>query len=167
MKKILIFGNSGSGKTTLAKRLVDQYGLAHLDLDTIAWQAASDPQKPPERQSRLESKRAIDAFCSEFDNWVIEGCYSDLLEMVSERANEAIFMDLPIAECVENAKNRPWEQHKYASKEAQDQNLTMLLDWIKDYENRRDTFSKRAHQDYYDNFNGQKKRILSNRRFDD
>lgn len=167
MKRILIFGNSASGKSTLAKRLVDQHGLAHLDLDTIAWQATLDPQKPPERQSISESKRLIDAFCSGFDNWVIEGCYSDLIEMVSERANQAIFMDLSISECVENAKNRPWEQHKYASKEAQDQNLAMLLDWIKDYENRTDTFSKRAHQDCYEKFNGQKKRILSNRRSDD
>ena len=38
MRKILIFGNSGSGKSTLAGKLCAGNGLAHLDLDTLAWQ---------------------------------------------------------------------------------------------------------------------------------
>jgi len=37
MEKILIFGNSSEGKTTLAKELSLQNNLAHLDLDTLAW----------------------------------------------------------------------------------------------------------------------------------
>src|SRR6266436_8125163 len=37
MRRIVVFGNSGSGKTTLARVLTSQYGLAHLDLDSLAW----------------------------------------------------------------------------------------------------------------------------------
>ncbi|MEN1961331.1 AAA family ATPase, partial [Luteimonas sp. MJ246] len=36
--KVLVFGNSGSGKSTLAKRLAEEHGLAHLDLDLIVWE---------------------------------------------------------------------------------------------------------------------------------
>ncbi len=37
--KVLVFGNSGSGKSTYAKALSKRHGLAHLDLDTIVWEA--------------------------------------------------------------------------------------------------------------------------------
>lgn len=163
MKKILIFGNSGSGKSTLAQKLVDEYKLAHLDLDTIAWQAAaSAATSPPQRQLLSKSKASIDSFCNTHNEWVIEGCYSDLLELISDRANEAIFMDLSVDQCVENAKSRAWEPHKYSSKEAQGQNLKMLIDWIKDYEKRDDTFSKLAHQTFYEQFDGAKTLISTN-----
>jgi len=63
LKRILIFGNSGSAKTTLAQRLCKQYQLAHLDLDTIAWQAAVSANKPPQRNALSKSKILIDSFC--------------------------------------------------------------------------------------------------------
>jgi len=55
------------------------------------------------------------------------------------------------------------EQQKYSSKEAQDQNLDMLIEWISDYEIRPDTFAKQAHQALYDNFTGVKTLISTNR----
>jgi adenylate kinase family enzyme len=45
--KILIFGNSGSGKSTMAKRHSEQSGLAHLDLDSIAWKASGEREEHP------------------------------------------------------------------------------------------------------------------------
>jgi len=163
LKRILIFGNSGSGKTTLAQRLCKEYQLAHLDLDTIAWQAAVSENKPPQRNALSKSKILIDSFCDTHSSWVIEGCYADLLNLVCDSANELIYMNLPIQLCVENAKNRKWEPHKYESKKAQDQNLEMLIEWIEHYDTREDTFSKVAHQSIYDGFDGEKRRIVSNR----
>ena len=87
---------------------------------------------------------------------VIEGCYSDLLELLLTEASEVVFMNLPIEQCVENAKNRPWEPHKYTTKAAQDENLGMLIDWIKAYHNRDDVFSLAAHQSVYSAFTGKK-----------
>ena len=58
MAKILIFGNSGSGKSTLARHLCKTQGLAHLDLDTLAWK----PTSPPERKPIDESLEEIKAF---------------------------------------------------------------------------------------------------------
>lgn len=158
MSKILIFGNSGSGKSTLAKSLGKSQGLAHLDLDSLAWEATI----PPVRKSLNVSKRKIDRFIKANDSWVIEGCYTDLLELAESHSSEILFMDLPIENCILNAKSRPWESHKYESKQAQDANLDMLIDWISQYTTRDDTFSFSAHQNFYRNYSGKKRIINSN-----
>lgn len=160
MKKILIFGNSGSGKSTLAKQLCEEYNLSHLDLDGLAWK----PTMPPERAPLEESGTAIQAFAATNTGWVIEGCYIDLMEIVAPLSEEIIYLNLPVELCLENAKQRPWEPHKYESKEAQDTNLSMLLEWIKNYEQREDTFSKAAHMDFYTNYSGKKTMHHSNER---
>ncbi len=157
-KRILIFGNSGSGKSTLAKKLSQEHMLEHLDLDTLAWQNSL----PPERLAIEDSAKQIQGFLVLNNAWVIEGCYSDLLNLLTAVATEIIFLDLPVIPCLENAANRPWESHKYTSKKAQDENLPMLLDWIKQYEVRTDTFSKLAHQNIFENFDGIKYRFHSN-----
>ncbi len=152
MKKIVIFGNSASGKSTLAKWLSGSEGLSHLDLDGIAWMDSV----PPKRKPLAESQEKIQAFMQANDAWVIEGCYADLLALVLPYANEMIFLNLPVNDCIDNAKARPWEPHKYPSKTAQDENLMMLLAWIAEYEKRDDVFSLRAHKNLYDNFSGKK-----------
>ena len=158
MKKILIFGNSASGKTTLAKQFAKHEKLAHLDLDLLAWQATT----PPTRKPLAESSESIKDFISQHDNWVIEGCYSDLLVIAQSASSEIIFMNLPIINCIANAKNRAWEPHKYASKVEQDANLAMLIEWISHYESRADTFSKAAHLEFYKQYLGEKKMLTAN-----
>ena len=160
MSKIVIFGNSGSGKSTLAKSLVLEENLAHLDLDTVAW----SPVQPPERMPIEQSSGLINEFLNTNNEWVIEGCYSDLLALVTGQADRMIFMNLPIEACITNAKRRPWEPHKYPTKEAQDANLNMLIDWIAMYGSRTDTFSKVAHEKLYEAFDGEKTMVLSNLR---
>lgn len=158
MRKIVIFGNSGSGKSTRAKNLVQNTKLAHLDLDSIAWQAVH----PPQRMSISESSVSINHFLNTHNQWVVEGCYSDLLALVTTKANELIFLDLPTSSCITNARSRDWEPHKYQTKEAQDANLDMLIDWISHYDTRNDTFSKAAHEKLYEKFQGKKTIYIAN-----
>jgi len=158
LSNILIFGNSGSGKSTLAKSICKTQGLAHLDLDSLAWEATT----PPKRKSLNISKAEIENFIKTNDCWVIEGCYTDLLELAKSYASEIIFMNLPTEDCISNARSRPWESHKYESKQAQDKNLDMLINWISQYAKRDDTFSIIAHQNFYNNYNGKKRIINSN-----
>ena len=75
-----------------------------------------------------------------------------------------MFLNLPITTCIENAKNLPWEPHKYKSKAAQDKNLAMLIDWISHYTVREDTFLKTAHKKLFDAFKGDKVMHVSNNR---
>ena len=79
-----------------------------------------------------------------------------------QQSTEIIFMNLPIESCISNAKARPWEPHKYKTKQAQDDNLAMLIDWIGQYSERNDTFSYAAHKQFYDGYHGHKKMITQN-----
>ncbi|MCO1336493.1 AAA family ATPase [Microbulbifer sp. OS29] len=160
MKKVVIFGNSGAGKSTLSKELSESEGLRHFDLDTVAWK----PVSPPERKPVDKSRKEINKFLGINEGWVIEGCYSDLLEIVLPVSSEIVFLNLPVETCISNAKNRPWEPHKYASKEAQDKNLNMLIDWISEYPVRDDTFSKSSHEALYYHFIGKKIMYTDNKR---
>ena len=152
MRKTLIFGNSASGKSTLAKTLFTSQQLPHLDLDTIAWL----DQTPPQRTPLDVANNKIKTFTAQHSSWVIEGCYANLLALLATEANEIIFMNLSPDLCMTNAKNRPWEPHKYPTKQAQDKNLAMLLDWIALYQSRTDDCSLQAHQDFYRDFEGKK-----------
>lgn len=158
MRRIIIFGNSGSGKSTLAMSLAVKDKLQHLDLDMLAWQ---DTQ-PPKRKPLKESGSAMSEFISTNDGWVIEGCYTDLLDLATAAANEMIFLNPGEEVCIENCRARPWEPHKYESMEAQNRNLDMLIEWIKQYRQRDDTFSLKAHRKLFDDFGGKKIEYVSN-----
>ncbi|WOJ92809.1 shikimate kinase [Congregibacter variabilis] len=157
MAKVVIFGNSGSGKSTLALRMSTDAGLSHLDLDTLAWQATKPPQRKPLQESELE----IIAFAQSHEDWVIEGCYADLIALAMPFASQLMFLDLSVEDCIAHAYARPFEPHKYASKKAQDANLNMLVDWIKDYPERDDVCSRAAHSALYEVFAGKKARITT------
>jgi len=160
MSQILVFGNSASGKSTLAKYLQAERGLAHFDLDTVAWLPSGTPVAPVRRELS-ESLELVDQFCNVEPDWVIEGCYADILTLLTQQASEMIFLNLPVELCIENARKRPWEPHKYASKDEQDANLEMLINWIADYQIRTDTFSSKAHQALFDAYLGKKTMLVS------
>ena len=154
--RVLIFGNSGAGKSTLARALVHRDDRAHLDLDTIAWKP-TEGSNAPERTPLDAAARTIDAFASEHDAWVIEGCYADLLALLTDRADAMLYLNPPLEACVAHARARPFEPHKYPSKQAQDANLPMLLEWIRAYETRDDAaFSADAHRRLFVAFDGRK-----------
>lgn len=155
MKKIIIFGNSGAGKSTLAKQLRQKFNLKHLDLDTLAWSDAEIPTRKP----LIQSTEEIDVFLSHSSGWVVEGGYTDLLDHVVEQVNEMIFINQGVDVCVEHCQQRPWEPHKYASKEEQDKNLAMLITWVKEYYIRDDAFSLKAHKEIFSRFSGNKSEI--------
>lgn len=126
-----------------------------MDLDTLAWL----PTDPPERMPLQASRAKIEAFINANKSWVIEGCYTDLLNIAGSTTTDIIFLDIGLEQCIQNARERAWEPHKYDSKAAQDANLEMLIDWIKAYDKREDNFSSKAHEAFFQSFTGKKKRI--------
>lgn len=95
---------------------------------------------------------------------MIEGCYVDLLSFVEKQADELIFLNVSVDQCIENAVSRPWEPHRYTTKYDQDENLDMLIKWIKWikwYEHRDDVFSHQAHLLFYQQFTNKKQMIVS------
>ena len=162
MKKVIIFGNSGSGKSTLAKEYADKFDLAHLDLDSLAWKQTS----PPKRRNIQSSLKDVLTFTEKNDSWIIEGCYADLLSLVTIKASIMIFINPGVDICISNCKSRPWEPHKYPSQQAQDANLEMLIEWVKQYPVREDEFSLKAHSELFSQFEGEKIEYTSNHRIE-
>jgi adenylate kinase family enzyme len=156
MHRILITGNSGSGKSTMAAQIAAEYGIPHLDLDTLAWES------PGVRRPLDDSVAAIRAFFDRNPEWVIEGCYAQLLEAVLPDATELRFLNPGVEACIGNCRSRPWEPHKYPSVEAQNQNLEMLIRWVRKYETRDDEFSLRRHRQLFAEFDGEKVEYTDN-----
>lgn len=150
-RRILILGNSGSGKTTMARALQDEFGLAHLDLDAIAW------AEPGERLPLAESVAALEAFVRSNASWVIEGSYASLARAALPFCTEFRFLNPGVEACVANCLRRPWEPEKYASREEQDAGLAFLLEWVRSYEQRDDEYGVAQHRAVFDGFEGAKR----------
>jgi adenylate kinase family enzyme len=158
---IVIIGNSSSGKSSLALQLAQEFNLSHLDLDTLAWEA----QETPMRRCLSASIEDINNFIHLNNNWVIEGCYGDLITEIIPFISLLIFLNPDVNTCLNNAKNRAWESHKYENLEAQNANLQFLKVWIKDYFDRTDELSFLYHQQLFRSFSG--KKIEYNQNWDD
>jgi adenylate kinase family enzyme len=151
-KRVLVMGNSGSGKSWYAKALAEREGLAHLDLDTIVWVPGKIAVARPEADVLADLRE----FAGASDAWVAEGCYGDLVEAALPWCTELVFMNPGVQACLANNTKRPWEPHKYASKEKQDSMLPMLLGWVESYYTRTDRCSLSVHRDVFDRFDGAK-----------
>jgi len=150
--RIAIIGNSGSGKSTLARQLAAVHTLASLDLDIIVW----EPGQVGVLRSREAMMADAKAFCESNDRWVTEGCYGELTRHVLEYSPVLLFLEPGVEACLANCQSRPWEPHKYASKEQQDERLDFLLTWVREYYTRDDDLSLRAHQAVFDSYRGPK-----------
>ncbi|MDJ0737245.1 MAG: shikimate kinase [Nostocaceae cyanobacterium] len=152
MQRILIFGNSSSGKSTLAKKFGKDLDIPVLDLDTIAW----EPNQVAVRRSHKDAVRDLQDFIKNNTSWVIEGCYSTLIEVVIDFSTEIYFLNPGVDKCLENNRHRPWEFHKFSSPEEQAKTFEFLQNWIQQYEQRNDEFGYLSHRIIFDNFQGKK-----------
>lgn len=153
--KILIYGNAGSGKTTLARRLSAQHGLSHLDLDCIVW----EPGQVAVQRAPDAVLDALNAFIACTSQWVIEGCYGDLVAATAQHCTELVFLNPGVEACLANNRLRPWEPHKYASMAEQDAMLQKLQSWVAGYHTRDDAWSYREHRRVFDEFDGPKREL--------
>jgi adenylate kinase family enzyme len=150
MHRILIIGNAGAGKSTMASRLSATLGIAHLDLDRLAWSGSGV------RRSLADSARLLDEFRARHGEWIAEGCYGDLIDLLIPHATELRFLNPGTEACVANCQRRPWEPEKYRSPEEQDAKLDFLLEWVRHYATRSDEYSLARHRSLYDTFSGPK-----------
>lgn len=145
--RIIVYGNAGSGKTTMARSL----GLPMLSLDHIAW-AASAVRAPIE-----VSLAALDDFMRQNDEWVIEGCYGDLIEHAVAHCTELRFLNPGVETCIANAHARPWEPSYCESPEEQQRLLEPLIEFIRLYETRDDEYGLARHRAIFEAYVGPKR----------
>ena len=154
-QRLLIVGNSGSGKSTLAKQLSAQHVLAHLDLDSIVW----EPGKIAVQRAMADALGDLERFIAQHSGWVIEGCYSELIEAALPHCSQLLFLNSGLEACLANNRRRPWEPHKYASAAEQDRMLANLQAWVESYYQREDAWSYSAHRRLFDQFDGSKQEL--------
>jgi adenylate kinase family enzyme len=150
--RIVIFGNSGSGKSTMARALAKRHQIAMLELDTVVWEPGQIAVLRPSDVIRGD----VEQFLASHEQWVVEGCYGELVEKMLDRCTEAIFLNPGLDVCIANNRQRPWEPHKYASAAAQDAMLKGLLQWVEGYYARDDQWSYAYHRRLFDSFAGVK-----------
>lgn len=157
LMRISIIGNSGSGKSTLARMLSAAHGLANLDLDTVAW----EPGKIAVARDPALAAGDVASFCQANPRWVVEGCYGSLIAATLPYAPMLLFVEPGIEACLAHCRARPWEPHKYPSKQEQDAKLEFLLAWVGEYYTRQGDLSLQAHQDLFDGYGGAKHKLIS------
>lgn len=157
LARIAILGNSGSGKSTLAQSLAQDGAIPTLDLDTIFWA----PNQIAVTRPIADAKTDLYAFCESNGSWIIEGCYASLIELALHYQPELVLVDPGLDACLENCRNRPWEPHKYPSKEQQDAKLSFLLTWVADYYVRDGDMSAKQHRALFDRYSGPKPHVTS------
>ncbi len=150
--RISIVGNSGSGKSTLARRLAEIHSLPILDLDTVAW----EPGRVAVPRSPAKATEELSAFLDAHDRWVVEGCYGNLTRVALGRSAALVFLEPGVEACLANCRSRPWEPHKYATPEEQQEWLEHLLAWVEEYYSRADSLSLADHRALFDSHDGRK-----------
>ena len=148
--RIVIYGNAGSGKTTMARKLAREFELAHLSLDDICWAAVGV------RRPLSDSIAALEAFIDAHAEWVVDGCYSDLIEAALPHCSELRFLNPGLEVCVRNCRSRPWEPSYCSSAEEQQRLLEPVIAFVREYEVRTDEFSLQRHRALFDSFPGPK-----------
>jgi adenylate kinase family enzyme len=150
--KVLVYGNSGAGKSTYAQALAARHGLSHLDLDSIVW----EPGKIAVQRDPQSIAGSLMGFVACQSDWVIEGCYGELVESASAHCTRLVFLNPGLDTCQANNLKRPWEPQKYASMEQQQSMLTTLQSWVADYYSRDDAWSYTTHRRIFDEHQGAK-----------
>jgi adenylate kinase family enzyme len=88
MRRVSVVGNSGSGKTTIAVALAEAVGAPHLELDSVFHQ----PNWQPLDTDAFRAK--VSAFVAA-DDWVVDGNYNSVRDLVWQRADTVVWLDLP------------------------------------------------------------------------
>ena len=153
--RIAILGNAGSGKSTLAKSLARTQGMPLLDLDTLVWEPDLVAVERPDAIVFAD----LAQFCRESDDWVIDGCYGDLVDAVLPHAPLVIFLEPGQDVCIANCRKRPWEPHKYRTKQEQDDHLEHLLGWVRSYYDLDGSMSLAGHYAVFDAYAGPKRLV--------
>ncbi len=155
--RIAIFGNSGSGKSTMARALAERHGIPMLELDMVVW----EPGQIAVQRPHHDIVTAVESFLAAHEQWVVEGCYGELIELVLAHCTELVFLNPGVEACVANNRRRPWEPHKYESPEAQDAMFAGLIEWVTGYYARDDQWSLAYHRRIYELFPGKKTEITN------
>jgi adenylate kinase family enzyme len=88
MQRVSVVGSSGSGKTTVGRRLATSLGVPFVELDSIFHQ-------PNWRELPRDVFRARVGEVITREAWVVDGNYGAVRDLVWQRADTVVWLDLP------------------------------------------------------------------------
>jgi adenylate kinase family enzyme len=88
MHRVSLVGIPGSGKTTVGRQLAASLGVPFVELDAIFHQPGWG--ELPRDDFRQRVSEALTA-----DRWVVDGNYSAVQDLVWQRADTVVWLDLP------------------------------------------------------------------------
>ena len=86
--RIVVVGVTGSGKTTLARRLAERFGISHVELDGLNWEA-----NWVQASTEVFRERVTEATAG--DGWVVDGNYRKTHDITWPRATMIVWLDYP------------------------------------------------------------------------
>lgn len=119
--RISIIGNCASGKSVLAQKMSERHHIPHLHLDRLWFEAKGNEFRKgdTEGRERVQAyiRQKVEAFIMQ-DSWVADGWYSRVQPLIAERANQIVFLDIPLWRRVWNHLYRVFftERHQELSK---------------------------------------------------
>jgi len=87
-KRIIVIGSSCSGKSTFAKQLANNMRLDYIQLDQLHW-------LPQWQERPADQFMALIAEHTAKQQWVVDGNYSVVRDMLWPRATTIIWLNLP------------------------------------------------------------------------
>ncbi|MEO5679085.1 MAG: adenylate kinase [Acidimicrobiales bacterium] len=100
VERVVVVGMGGAGKSVLARRLGAAWGLPVRHLDALFWGPGWRPTPP-------EVWRGVVAGVAAGDRWVVDCGYPEVLDLLLERAQLAILLDLPRRVTIPRLLRRP------------------------------------------------------------
>jgi adenylate kinase family enzyme len=88
VRRVSVIGTSGAGKSTFAFALARSLGVPSLELDSVYHQADWTPLPAEEFRRRVFA-------VAQGPGWVIDGNYSTVRDIVWDRADTVVWLDLP------------------------------------------------------------------------
>ena len=130
MERVLVIGPSGSGKSTVARELGSALGINVIHLDAVFWNPGwIETPRPQFREAVQELVKG--------ESWIMDGSYSNTLDIRLPEADTVVFLDLPRRTCLWRVVRR---RLQYRGRSRPDiapgcpERLTWeLLKWIWDY----------------------------------
>ena len=88
-RRINVIGTSSVGKTTMAAAIATLVRAPHIELDALHWEPGWT-SAPPD----ILRERVRDAISG--DEWVVDGNYAMVRDLVWERVEAVVWLDLPL-----------------------------------------------------------------------
>lgn len=130
----MIIGSSGAGKSTLSKKLSEKTGLKVIHLDKIYWKPNwTEPEKD-------EWKKTLEKVLRGGESWIMDGNYSNTLDVRVPACDTIIFLEMPATICIYRVLKRVAFSYKKTrpdmAEDCPEKFDWEFIKWIWDFENR-------------------------------